>query len=147
VRNLDVDDAISAIVNCLRQNMTDPQSRASGSYWIGDDWIDERLRKYRWPQISIFHVGSSTEEARKGYVVYYPLFQIDIFASGKAQKRDLAHQVKNILLHSHRKSLLASGVNILSLEGESDVIEDERLPMKAYRKSLTIRAMVYSSGS
>ena len=144
---MDVEEAMEILVRCLRMNVIDPETRASGSYWIGDDWIDERLRKYRWPQISVFHVGSSTEEARKGYVVYYPLFQIDIFASGREQKRILAREVKRTLFHLCRKSLLASGVNILSLEGESDVVEDERLPMKAYRKTLTIRAMIYSSGT
>jgi len=128
-------------------NVIDPEIRSSGSYWIDNDWIDERLRKYRWPQISVFHVGSSSEEARKGYVVYYPLLQIDVFASGKAQKNELSKEVKKVLLQDYRETLKASGVNILGLTGENDVIEDERLPMKAYRKTLSFRAMLYSSGS
>ena len=142
---MDVEAAISGLVRCLRMNVADPESRASGSYWIEDTWIDERLKKYRWPQISVFEVGSSSEEARKGYLVYYPMIQIDVFASGKKQKRDIADDIKDTLL-TYRESLNRSGINVLGLAGESDVIEDERVPLKSYRKTLVYRVMIYSSG-
>jgi len=68
-----------------------------------------------------------------------------VFASGKKQKQQLADQVKDAFLKS-RESLNASGINFLGLSGESDVIEDERVPLKAYRKTMVFRVMIYSSG-
>ena len=142
---MNVEDAVDGLVHCLRVNLTDPENRASASYWIDDSWVDERLRKYGWPQISLFEVGATSEEARKGYLVYYPVIQVDVFASGKKQKQQLADEVKDAFLNN-RESLNASGINFLGLSGESDVIEDERVPLKAYRKTMVFRVMIYSSG-
>ena len=140
--------ALSGFVRCLRQNVTDPEvsSRASGSYWIDKSWIDERYRLYGWPQISVFQVGSSAYNSKSGTMVYFPRIQVDIFASGETQKNSLSDTVKRVVLRTRRESLSRSGIGMDGLDGETDSIEDERVPLKAYRKSLLFTSLIYSTG-
>ena len=143
---MDIEFAISGLVKCLRDNVTDPETRASATYWIDDEWIDERLREHDWPQISIFEVGSGSTEARRGYQIYFPTFQIDVFASSSRQKNNLVKTVKNVLLEDYRDTLNSSGIKIDGLTGESDVIEDERMPLKTWRKTMIFAGVFHSSG-
>lgn len=96
--------------------------------------------------MSVFHVASASEEARQGYLVYYPTIQIDIFATGENQKQDVSDEVKDTLL-KYRDTLQNSGVGIDRLLGEFDVIDDERVPLKTYRKTLTYRTVIWTSGN
>jgi len=146
--SVDISFATSGIVKCLRDNLTDPESRASGAYWVDSTWISERLFEHHFfPQVSVFEVGSSSYESRKGNIVYFPLYQIDVYASGKQQKSTLADEVKKTLLRDKRVSLSNSGIKIDALTGENDVIEDERLPMQTFRKTMMFATTIYSSGS
>lgn len=128
--------AISGIVQCLRENVTDPESRAeSGIQWIDHEWIDRKLElHYGWPQIAIFEAASDYYNPRKSEAVYFPVIRLEIFASGKEQRDSIADDVKDVLLKTHRVTLSHSGIKIDGLDNESDVLEDERLPMKTYHK-------------
>lgn len=144
---VNLNTAMSGYVRCLRQNIVDPESRASGDYWIDSSWIDERFRLYGWPQLAIFQVGSSAESEKSGIMVYFPRVQVDIFASGEIQKNSIADAVKKATLRTYRTTLANSGIMIDSLEGEVDSIEDERVPLKSYRKTLLFSTLICDSGA
>ncbi len=152
------DYAINAFVNALQQNLEDIERvdiddqnigfRPSASYWIDYGWIEDRWKNHGLPQISIFQIGGRTEV--EGYDFRYDmmLLQVDILASGRNQKTNLAHQVKNALYtRTQRESLARSGVKMDRLVNEVDTIEDEMLPQKIYRKLMTYKVYYQSSGA
>jgi len=152
------DYAIGAFINGLQQNLEDIERvdiddynigfRPSASYWIDYGWIEDRWKNYGLPQISIFQVGGRTEEESYDARREMMLLQVDILASGRNQKTDLAGQVKNALYtRAQRESMAKSGVKMDKLVSEIDTIEDEMLPQKVYRKLMTYRVYYQSSGA
>ena len=152
------DYTINAFVNALQQNLEDVERtdidgynisfRASANYWIDYGWIEKRWKDHGLPQISIFHVGGRTDVEGYDFRHEMMMLQVDILASGRNQKTDLAHQVKNALYtRTQRESLAKSGVKMDRLINELDTIEDELLPQEVYRKKITFKVFYQSSGS
>lgn len=152
------DYAIEAFVNALQQNLEDVERvdidgynigfRPSASYWVDSGWIQERWKKHGLPQISIFQIGGRTEIEGYDFRHEMMLLQVDILASGRNQKTNLAYQVKNALYtRTQRESLARSGVKMDRLINEVDTIEDEMLPQEVYRKLMTYKIYYQSSGA
>ena len=153
------DYMIKAFINSIQQNVEDvfqldiddqPISfRASKSYWVDYGWISDRWRDHGLPQIGVFHVGGGdvgrdTKTNRWELAV----MQVDIFASGRQQKTDLAGQVKKGFYDwENRNSFLNSGVKFDSIVNEYDTIDDEVLPQKVFRKQLSFVVYFNSSGA
>ena len=152
------DYAIGAFVNALQQNLEDVERvdiddynigfRPSANYWIDYGWIEDRWKKHGLPQISVFHVGGRTDVEGYDFRHEMMMLQVDILASGRNQKTNLAGQVKKALYtRAQRESLARSGVKMDRLINEVDTIEDEMLPQDIYRKQITWKVYYQSSGS
>ena len=125
------DYAINAFVNALQQNLEDIERvdidgydigfRPSASYWIDYGWIEKRWKNHGFPQISVFQVGGRTEEEYYDTRWEMMMLQVDVFASGRNQKTNLANQIKSALYtRAQRESLARSGVKMDRLVSEVD---------------------------
>jgi len=151
--------AKEALLNALRQHLEHPGEKdidgnvlaiqPSQSYWINTEWIGDSIGKYGLPQVSVFTFeGPSIDTKKEGERYYFLTAQMDVFGSGNDQREDLTHQVKDALLQQdYRASLADSGLKIDGLRASNDVIEDERLPQKIYRKTITFSGIYSSSGA
>ena len=154
-------DAMDIFLNSIRQNVDDIRQsdvdgntttfRASQSYWIDEGWVVERWKNYGVPQIGVFAAGGGViAEGRSTHSERYEqkIFLVDIFASGKDQRGYLTEQVKDaFLLTPQRMSLLSSGLKVDKLLSEVDIIDDDILEGRVYRKQLTFRTIFRASGS
>ncbi|MHA1542699.1 MAG: hypothetical protein ACTSQH_06960 [Candidatus Hodarchaeales archaeon] len=151
--------AIDAFVNACQQSLVDIEQvdidgnpisfRPNKSDWIAYGWDSQRWRDHDLPQVAIHHVGGMTEGQDTANARWELLsMQVDIMASGIAQRSKLAGELKGgFFNHANRSSLLRSGVNFNSIVGEYDVIEDEMLPQEVYTKQLTFKCYYNTSGA
>ena len=154
-------DATDIFLNAMWQNLDDIRQtdldgntttfRASQSYWINEGWIANRWKDYGLPQIGVFSAGGGViAEGKSTQSERYEqkIFLVDIFASGKDQRGYLTEQVKDsFLLTPQRMSLISSGLKIDKLLSEVDIIDDDLLEGRVYRKQLTFRTIFRASGS
>jgi hypothetical protein len=151
--------AINTFVNAVRQNVRDivqrdidgneMSFRASKSYWIDEGDYQERWVDYQLPQISIFHIGGGTEgQDTKDKRWELMMMQIDVIASGKGQRNELVGDIKTGFFdYDKRASLLASGVNFAGIASEYELIEDAVVAQDVFRKQLTFKVYINSSGA
>ena len=151
---------IDSFINAIKQNVLDIEQtdidgnpiavRASKSYWVSEGWIDIRLRDYGLPQIAIHKLrdrqeaGGDTEDSRWEEV----LFIVDVFASGRGERRMLTGQIKKGLFNgNNRISMGKSGFKMDRLLSDNVNIDDEMLPQKIYRETMTFRVYFKTSGA
>ena len=149
---------IGAFVNAVRQNIDDIQQvdidggfiaiRPSKSYWIAEGWDSQRWADYQLPQVSIFYTAGNTDvEDVEGSRYDTGTMKVDIYASGRNQRRSLSSEIKRGLLQKEsRNSLLASGLKLDRIISDIDSIEDEINPQDVYIKSISFRVYYHSSG-
>ena len=147
---------IDTFVNAIQQHVDDVAQvdidgntiaiRPSKSYWIAEGWDPQRWSDYDLPQISIFYTAGSTEvEDVAGSDT--AIMRVDIYASGRTQRRTMSQEIKRGLLQKeYRNSMLASGVKLDRLLYDNDSIEDELRPQDIFVKSLGFRVYFKTSG-
>ena len=152
-------DGIDAFVNAIQKNVSDLVQRdidgndisfqTDKSNWIDEGHWEPRWRDYGLPQISIFHIGGFTEgQDTKDRRWELMMMQVDVLASGRRQRNVLVGEIKTGLFnHTKRNSLLASGVNMDSITGDYELIDDEVLSQEVFRKQLTFKVYINTSGA
>lgn len=151
---------IDAFVNAIKQTVLDIEQtdidnnpiavRASKSYWVAEGWIDERWKDHGLPQIAVHKLrdrqegGNDTEDSRWEEV----LFIVDVFASGRGERRSMTGQIKKGLYSkNNRVSMNKSGFKMDRMISDNVNIDDEMLPQKVFRETMTFRVYFKTSGA
>lgn len=156
----DTEYVIDAFINAIQKNVEDIVQvdidnnpiavRASKSYWIAEGAPQDKWRDYSLPQIAIHKLtdtdlGENDVEDMRWEETQ---FVVDIWASGRGERRSLAGQVKKGLhIHPNKISMNASGFKVDKMLSDRVSLIDEEMPNKVYRETLIYRVFFRSSGA